>query len=99
MAFDPVRRRPDTESLQIVLVCCCTLVQVDPSPEHSADAEDLRAVRVLGGLAARMMFAMHRDPLPRDHAGGQPAPEAEKVCDHGMELHAAMRLAAVQIER
>ena len=38
-------------------------------------------------------------PLARHHTGGEPAPEAEKVRQHGVELHATVSLAAMQIQR
>src|SRR5690606_7388037 len=37
-------------------------------------------------------------PLLRDHRGGQPRPEAEEVRDGRVEIHAAVRLAAVQVQ-
>ena len=98
VAFDPILGRTHPVSRQVDLVASRGLVQVDPAPQDGANAVDLRAMRVLGRLAAGVMLAVHGNPLPRHHAGGQPAPGAEKMRDGGMELHAAMCLAAVQIE-
>jgi hypothetical protein len=56
-------------------------------------------VRVFLGLALGVVLAVDRHPLAGDHRGGQPGPEAEHVRDRRVEIHAAMRLAAVQVQR
>src|SRR5690606_34263046 len=50
-------------------------------------------------LATRMVLAVNRHPLFGDHAGGQPQPETEKVRHGRMQIQAAMRLAAMQVQR
>src|SRR3546814_5875880 len=45
-----------------------------------------------------MMLAMNGSPLAGNHRGAQPGPEAEKVRQHGMEIDAAMGLAAMQVQ-
>jgi hypothetical protein len=42
---------------------------------------------------------MDRHPLLGDHGRGEPAPETEKMGEDGMEIHATMRLAAMQVQR
>ena len=73
-------------------------VELRPLEQHLADAVDLRAVRVLGTFAAGVMLAVHRHPLLRDHARGEPQPEAEEVLQEGVQVDGAVRLAAVQVD-
>ena len=56
-------------------------------------------MRVLRGLDARVVLAMHRHPFARLHAGREPEPEAEEMAHHRMHVERAMRLAAVQVDR
>jgi hypothetical protein len=74
-------------------------VEKHAAPQHPVDAVHLRAVRVFRGLALGVVLAMHRHPLARAHAGGQPEPEAEEVARDGMQLERMVRLAAVQEDR
>ena len=71
-------------------------VELGAFQQHLADADDLRAVRVFLGLAPRVVLAVDRSPVLRDHAGGKPQPEAEEMADRGMQIERPMRLAAVQ---
>ena len=56
-------------------------------------------MRVLRGLDARVVLAMHRHPFARLHAGREPEPEAEEVARDRMQVERAMRLAAMQEQR
>jgi hypothetical protein len=62
------------------------------------DALEARAVRVFLGFALGVVLAMDRGPLARDHRSGQPGPEAEEMRQHRMEIHAAVGLAAMQVQ-
>src|SRR5678816_4810399 len=42
---------------------------------------------------------MDRNPFLGDHAGRNPGPETEEVGERRMEIDAAMRLAAMQVQR
>ena len=98
MAFDPVVGRADAVGRQVARIRGCLLVKIHAAPQDRTDAVHLRAVRVLGGLAFRVMLAVHGDPLPGHHARRQPAPETEDMRDGRMEIDAAVRLAAVQVQ-
>jgi len=56
-------------------------------------------MRIFLGLDLGVVLAMYRHPLARHHAGGEPAPEAEEMRQRRMEIHAAMGLAAMQVQR
>jgi hypothetical protein len=45
------------------------------------------------------MLSVDGNPFLGHHARADPRPETEKVGEHGMEIHTAMRLAAMQIQR
>jgi hypothetical protein len=55
-------------------------------------------VRIFFGLALGVMLAMDRDPFLGHHASGKPRPETEKMRQQRMEIHATVRLAAMQIQ-
>jgi len=74
-------------------------VEHHAGPEDAIDAEDARAVRVVHGLALGVVLAMDRRPLLRDHAGGEPQPEAEEVADDRVQVERTVRLAPVEIDR
>ena len=74
-------------------------VELRALPEHLAQAEHLRAVRVLRRLAARVVAAVDRHPLAGHHPGRQPEPEPEEVRDGGVQVQGAVRLGAVQEDR
>ncbi len=57
-------------------------VEFSALPEDGFDAFGNRAVRVVFGFAAGVVFAVDGYPFTRDHACGQPQPKAEKMC-HG----------------
>ena len=77
----------------------CVAVELHAAPHHRVDALELRAVRIFLGLALGVVLAMDRRPLARDHRGSEPAPEAEHVRQHRMEIHRAMRHRPMQVER
>jgi hypothetical protein len=56
-------------------------------------------MRILGGFAACMVLAVHRDPFARDHAGRQPEPEPEEMADDRVQSQASMSLMTVQKDR
>jgi hypothetical protein len=53
-------------------------------------------MRILFGLATRVVLAMDGDPFARDHAGREPEPKPEKMTDDGVQSERPMRLVAVQ---
>jgi hypothetical protein len=98
VALDPVRGAALAVLLHVVALRAGFAIQLDTAPEHGPDAFLHRAVRVFGGLAFRVVLAMDRDPFARHHRRRQPGPEAEHVGDDRMEVHAAVRHAAVQVQ-
>ena len=56
-------------------------------------------MRIIRGLALGVVLAMHRDPFPRAHAGGQPEPQPEKMAHRRMQVDRPVRLVAVQVQR
>src|SRR3546814_14960604 len=94
MALDPVVRTALAVLLDRLTIGTRCAIQLHAVAHNRAQAEHLRAVRILGGFAAGMMLAMNGSPLAGNHRGAQPGPEAEKVRQHGMEIDAAMGLAA-----
>jgi hypothetical protein len=80
MILDPVVRCAMTVALQGFSVPGLLDVEEDAGPQHPVDADDLRAVRILGRLALGVMLAVDRRPLLGHHAGGQPQPETEEMC-------------------
>ncbi|MNM53407.1 hypothetical protein D3C81_645100 [compost metagenome] len=98
MALDPILRRAAPVLFDIGTLRACFAVQLHAAPEHLADALGDRAVRVVLGFHLGVVLAMDGHPFAGDHRGGQPHPEAEEMRDQRMEIHAAMRLAAVQVQ-
>ena len=99
LALDPVVGAAAAVLLDIAAQRARLAVQLHAAPEHRADALVHRAVRILLGLALGVVLAMDRHPLLHDHRRGKPAPEAEEVRQHRVEVDAAVRLAAVQVQR
>src|SRR5690606_28745568 len=58
-----------------------------------------RAVRIALALAERMMLAVHRDPFFRRRAGIHPEPEPEEMPYGRVEIHRAVRLVAMKVQR
>jgi hypothetical protein len=56
-------------------------------------------MRIFFGLDLGVVLAVHRHPLLGDHAGGEPAPEAEEVRNGPVQVHATVGLAAMQVQR
>ena len=98
VALDPVVRTALAVLLDRRAVAAGFPVQLHATPEDVADALGERAMRILFGLAGRMMLAMDRHPLAGDHRGGQPRPETEEMVDDRVELHTAMGHRAVQVQ-
>ena len=97
--FQEIVWRAAAVTAQGVFLLGFLLVQVDAVPQYGADSGDGRAVRVVTGLAGRMVFAVHRDPLPGRHASGQPEPEPEEVLNQRIQAQSAVSLLAVQEKR
>src|SRR5690349_2962952 len=95
MPLDPVVGRAVAVALQGLLVEGFRHVEEDAGPQHTVDAVNLGAMRVVGRLALCVVLAVNGGPFLRDHPGGEPEPEAEEMRDHRMKLQRAMRLAAV----
>ncbi len=79
VALEPVVGRAVAVALDRLAVVRFLDVEEHAGPEHPVDAQDLRAVRVVGGFALGVVLAVDRCPLLGDHAGGQPQPEAEEM--------------------
>jgi hypothetical protein len=99
VVFDPVVGRAATVLLHVLLGVAGFAVQRYAVPKHLLDAVDHRAVRVVDRFDLGVMLAMHGHPLTRHHAGADPAPEAEEVRQRRVKIHAAVGLAAVQVQR
>ena len=99
VALDPVVGRALAVPVERVLVLRLGTVELGAAEEHLANAARLRAVRVLGGLALRVMLAVDRGPLLRHHPGREPEPEPEEVGDRGVQVERAMRGMPVQVDR
>ena len=64
-----------------------------------AQAFDERAVRIAFAIGERVVLAMARDPFLRDDRRGEPQPEAHRQRGDRVQVHAAMRLRAMQEQR
>ena len=98
-AVEPVlghvpRVAPDGE-----LVTRDSPVQGDVGELHAPEPEDARTVGVGGRVRRRVVAAMHRDPFPRAHAGGDPKQHATE--EHGWRAHRqrAVGEGAVEVHR
>src|SRR3546814_3010982 len=83
MALDPVVRTALAVLLDRLTIGTRCAIQLHAVAHNRAQAEHLRAVRILGGFAAGMMLAMNGSPLAGNHRGAQPGPEAEKCASTG----------------
>jgi len=99
VAFQPVDGGAGAVALQRRRDARLAPIQFRSLQQDLADPEQLRAVRIALFFAVRVVLAMNRDPLARDHAGGEPEPEAEYVGHRGVQLERAVGLASVQVDR
>ena len=99
VALDPVVGRAVAVALERLAVLRFLAIELGAFQHDLADAVDLRAVRIVDGLALRVVLAMDRGPLLGHHAGGEPQPETEEMAGDRMQVERAMRLMAVQINR
>jgi hypothetical protein len=99
VALDPVVRAALAVLLDRLAIGARFLVQLDALPEHGLDALDLRAVRIFLGLDLGVVLAVDRRPFLGDHRGRKPRPETEGVRQHRVEVHRAMRLRTMQVQR
>ena len=99
VALHPIVGSTLAEFLERVRVFRFQLVKVGAFPHYLADAEDLRAVRILRRFTTRVVLAVHRGPFLGLHAGGQPQPEAEEMAYQRMQVERAVRRVPVQIDR
>jgi hypothetical protein len=97
--LDPVIRRAVTIGRDRLAVQRLAPVEPGTAEQHAENPHLLRAVRIVLGLALRVMLAVNRRPLAGDHARGQPEPEPEEMADRRMQAESAMRLVAVQENR
>ena len=72
-------------------------VQLSPVVQHRIDAAGGGAVRILIGLDLGVVLAVDRDPLAGDEPGCQPQPEPHRMRNKRVQLQAAVRLAAMQV--
>src|SRR3990172_2483347 len=98
VALQPVIRRAVTVLLHRFEIFRLFAIKFRALPHHLADAELPGAVRVVRCFHLGVMLAMDGGPFFRDHAGGQPQPEAEEVTDNGMKIERPMGLMTVQID-
>ena len=98
-SLQPVGRRAGPILLVDGRILACVLVQRHAVENHLVDAEDHRAVRIVLGLAVRVVLAMDRDPVLGHHGRGQPQPEAHRMRHDRMQVDATMRLATMQVDR
>src|SRR5690606_16727040 len=99
VALHPVVGRAATElplNLRIARNC---LIKLGAFEQDFLEAENDRAVRIFRRLAARMVLAMHGDPLAGDDARAHPQPESEDMPECGMQIEAPMGRVPVKIER
>jgi hypothetical protein len=87
------------ESFDRVAIARFARVEEHAGPQQSADAVDLRAVRVFRGFNFGVMLPMDGYPLLGHHARGEPKPEPEKMADRRVEIQRAMGLMPVQVYR
>jgi hypothetical protein len=97
-AFDGVVRAAGRVACDGFPVMAGGAVEFGAAQQHRAQARLARAVRVALAFAVRMVAAMDGHPFARDHAGGQPQPEAEEMGNQGMQGQGAVRLVAVQVD-
>ncbi|MCY1231748.1 hypothetical protein D9M72_442080 [compost metagenome] len=96
ITLDPVIGAAMAELGDGFLVLGLGAIEFSALQQHLADAAGLRAVRIVLGLALGVVLAMDRGPLPGDHAGGQPQPEAEEMLGDRVQVQRPVRHAAVQ---
>src|SRR6185503_18574649 len=98
VALDPVLRRAVTVTFHGLGVVRFLHLQHHPGPQHAVDAVNLRAVRVVLGLALGVVLAVDGSPFLGHHAGGEPQPQAEEVGRRGVQFKRAMCLIPMQID-
>ena len=98
VALQPVVGRPVAVALHRLRLVGFLHIQHDAGEQHLVDAEHLRAVRIVLGLALRVVLAVDRGPLLGDHARGHPQPEAEEMAHDRVHVEGAVRLATVQVD-
>ena len=98
VALHPVVGRAVPVPLERLAVVRLFDVEEHAAPEHAVDPVHLRTVRVLVGLALRVVLAVDRRPLLGHHPGREPQPEPEEVRRQRMQVERAMRLAAMQVD-
>ena len=98
VSLEPVGRCADAVLVHRRLVVRGDAIQIHALQHHGLDAEHLRAMRIFLGLALGVVLAMDRDPFLGHHAGRNPRPETEEVGERRMEIDAAVRLAAMQVQ-
>lgn len=98
VTLQPVVRRATPELLERFDVVLLNSVQFRTFQQYLLQTVHLRAVRVVGSLAERMVFAMNGNPFPRQHARGAPYPEPEEVPQTRMQIDGTVRLIPVQVQ-
>src|SRR3989344_5838491 len=98
VALHPVIRRAVAVLLHRFEIVRLFAIKFRALPHHRAYAELPGAVRIVRCFHLGVMLAMDGGPFFRDHAGGQPQPEAEEVTDNGMKIERPMGLMTVQID-
>ena len=99
MSFHPVVGCAVTVVFERFFIRAFDAIQFGAFHQHFFQAENLRAVRVVGQLAFGVMLAVNGGPRFGGHAGGCPQPEAKEMADDGVQIQRAMRGVTVQINR
>ena len=99
VALDPVLRAVLAINAQGFGVARLFPVQLGALAQYRAQAFVNRAVRVVGGFAFGVVFAMDGGPLACVLRRGQPQPEAEEVLERAVELQCPVRGVAMQVDR
>ena len=97
VALQPVIRGAGAKARQGLFIDGLSLIQLGTFAQHLVQAQHLRTVRVLLGFTIGMVLAMDRGPGLGVLAGGQPQPEAEKVCQRRMQIQGPVGRVAMQV--
>ena len=95
VALEPVVRTPVVVLGDRLRIRRRSPIQLRPFQQQLLDSEDFRAVRILTGLDAGVMLAVHRDPFLGDGPGREPQPEPEEVGQRRMQVERPVRVVAV----
>jgi hypothetical protein len=81
------------------LVLALGAIQLGALPEHLLDAVGLGAVRIFNRFAFGVVLAVNGHPFLGHLARAQPEPETEEMRGDRVQVHGAVRLMAMQVDR